>query len=141
MPLPLNRPINSVLEGRRGEVERQRSVQGGSHRISGFVEVAGAGEVLADVNFPVWFIERPSMSFGGELGPNEPLEVENYPTVSVMVKSWAKRQKAGADYFTGATLIVVTSGPEKQRVIAHWQMEGRALVNPLLSTGSTSDAI
>lgn len=109
--------------------------------MSGFVEVAGAGEGLVDINFPVWFLEVPVMSFGGELGPNEVLVDGSFPTLNVMVKSWVRTAKNGTDYYTGATLIIVTTGSVAQRATAHWQGEGRALVNPLVITGSTDDAI
>lgn len=141
MPLPINRPIYAAIEGRRGQLERAQSMQGRRHRVTGFVEIVGAGESLAEVVFPVHFIEVPMVSFGGELGPNEVLEDRHFPTISVMVRAWKREERAGAEYITGATLIIVTTGRVEQRATAHWQAEGTALVPPLLSSGSVDEPI
>lgn len=133
--------LNAAMQQRQGTVARERSFEGGHHRVLGFVDINGAGEGLVDIQFPVSFREVPAMSFGGELGPNEVLKDGKFPTVSVMVKSWATTQKNGATYWVGATLIIVSTGSTDQKVTADWQAEGRALVNPYLSTGSTDDAI
>ncbi len=39
-------------------------------RVSGFQIVVGEGETAVRVDFPVWYVEKPSMSFGGELAEN-----------------------------------------------------------------------
>ena len=135
------RPISAALEQRRGVTERARSMQGRVHRVVGFFQSAGPGEGLVDVDFPVWFQEVPALSFGGELGANQVLVDGNFPTLSVLVKSWKLRQQAERNYYAGATLIVVTTGSAEQVLKVHWQVEGKALVNPTISTGSTDDVI
>lgn len=137
----LQSSLQGAIQGRRGQVERARSVYGRTHRLNGFLDVIGAGEAVTDVAFPVWFNERPSMSFGGELGPNEVLEDGNFPTVSVVVKNWVTEERAGATYYVGATLVVVTTGALTQTMTVHWQAEAVALVNPTLSLGGTDDPI
>ncbi len=133
--------IQTPIEQRRGQVERGRSVEGRVHRVIGSVSLNGAGEVLVDVNFPVWFQEVPNMSFGGEMVENEPIVAGRFPTISVVVKSWVKQKRDLADYYAGATLIVVSTGQTNQRMIAHWAAEGKALRNPLGGTGGIDDPI
>ena len=137
--------IQAPFEKRRGGIERQRSVQGRNHRVEGrfpFTNpITGAGESVVAVNFPVWFIDKPSMSFGGELDINEVLIDGAFPTLSALVKTWTTQVRDGATYYVGANLLVVSSGAPNQRMFVHWQMEGKALVNPLLQPHNTDDAI
>lgn len=115
------------------DVTRQRQLEGREHRILGEVSVTGAGEVVFPVSFPVWFWERPSVSFGAELATNEKLVAGKYPTVSVVVQKWRTVRRDLHDFYTGADLLIVTTGhDDRQRSIVHWQAEGRALVNPAI---------
>ncbi len=133
--------IQTPIEAQRSRLERAKSVQAGVQRAIGFVEVTGAGESLVEVQFSVWFTERPWLSFGGELIENAVLKDKNFPTVSVVIKNWVTKTKNNATYYYGATLILVTGGTSDQKLVVHWQVEGMALVNPLLSSGATDDAI
>jgi len=133
--------IQTPFEQRRGQVERGRSVEGRIHKVFITINLIGSGEVLADVNFPVWFQEKPAVSSGGEMAENEVIVDTQFPTISVIVKSWVKQKRDLAEYFTGATLIVVTSGVPGQKMIAHFQAEGKALRNPLGGLGGLGDTI
>jgi hypothetical protein len=112
--------------------------------VQGFLTVDKAGEVSVDVNFPVRFIERPSLSFGGELDGNHFPEAGNYPTVSVVVARWTKDlidTTRDEGFYSGATLMVVTTGKSDQKMIVHWQMSGRAFKNPVRLPQTTDDII
>jgi hypothetical protein len=101
------------------------------HSIQGFFDVVGSGEALLDVPFPVWFMERPLFTFGGEMAPDQVLTTGAYPTLSVLVHRWRMKDHPGAkSYFTGATFIVVSGGADDQKLLVHWQMQGTALRNP-----------
>lgn len=130
-----------VLDQRRGDVERSRSVQGKVYSVNGFIDMQGAGEALVDVNFPVAFQERPSFSFGAELGANQVLEDGNFPWVNAMVRSWQMIVRDGISYYTGASVVVVASGPNDMAYTAHWTVTGKALTNPLNQSGSAEDVI
>lgn len=95
-------------------------------RLQGEIEVKGAGELLLPVAFPQHFVQKPSWSFAGELAPNEVLEAGNYPTVSLVIKSWVIRQ----GLYVGAQVVIVTGGPARQVMRVHWQAEGVAITNP-----------
>lgn len=131
-PLPARRPpTGAPLEARRGAANRLDSITGKLHCIQGFIEIIGSGEALLDVNFPVWFLEHPNFTFGGEMAPNQILTAGQYPMLSILVHRWAMREfPAGVSYYSGATLIVVSSGADDQRLIGHWRAEGKALRNP-----------
>lgn len=110
-------------------------------RTAGFITSTGAGEGLVDVTFPNTYIEKPAMSFGGELASGQLLTAGSYPTVSIVVATWLTVVKGQATSYIGARLAVVTTGPATQIVIVHWQAEGKATaapayVAPINSTGT-----
>lgn len=140
MPPYRQRPI---AEQRRNDLARIDRMTVKITRVTGRVLVKGAGEVGIDVNFPVQFTERPSFTFGGELDDNSTARALSYPTVSAVVGEWTKRKKsAGFDgYYTGARLLIVTTGIDTQRLWVHWAMEAHAIRNPVNDVGSVEDAI
>jgi hypothetical protein len=138
---PAPRAAFSPFENRRAEVDRQDAMGISNHRISGFLTVLGAGEVAVDVPFPLWFVEKPAFSFGGELAEGHSAEALNMPTVSCVVLRWATQTREMATYWTGANLAVVTTGKEDHSMVVHWHMEGKAFVNPVAGDGGTDAAI
>ena len=119
------------FEQRRGDLNRMEGFLVKPTRVTGFELTIGAGEVSIDVKFPVWFVEKPSMSFGGELEEGEFIQDRKFPTVSVVVVRWEKAQaERGGGWFVGANLAVVTTGKKDHRMWVHWQAEGKAIANP-----------
>ena len=131
------------FERRRADLSQveQQSIR--HTRVTGFELTVGAGEATVEVDFPVWFTEKPSMSFGGELEENEYLVERKFPTVSVVVVSWKKAQadRPGGGWYVGAVLATVTTGRTEHRMWVHWQAEGKAITNPSVSTGGSGEAI
>jgi hypothetical protein len=124
--------INPSSFDRRAAVRAQAdAVAARIVRTAGTVETAGSGEGQVDVTFPNLYIEKPALSFGGELAPGSPLVAGQFPTVSVIVVSWVTLIKSLGVLYTGARLCVVTTGVTTQGVIVHWQAEGKALSSPL----------
>lgn len=131
-----------AMEQRRGTISRIHDVTVKLHRTSGFVTVQDPGEVALDVHFPLWYVERPGMSFGGELADGHSAEATNFPTVSVVVLRWLKQTRGDiGQWFTGATLGIVTTGREGHKMIVHWHAEGKAMVNPLNTSGDADGSI
>lgn len=137
------RPIAGILEQRRTDVERIEGMAGAVHNVAGFIELSDVGEVTVEVNFPVRFIERPAFSFGAEMGENQQILPGQFPTAYGMVLRWnfGIREETGAKFYDGATLIIVSKGAPQQRIVFHWQMEGRALRNPLHTVGSVNQSL
>jgi hypothetical protein len=137
------RPATTApFDQRRGAVNRIEAMTGKVHRVQGFFTLTGAGERSVEVDFPVWFVENPVLTFGGELAPNEFPEAGYYPTVSVVVLAWKlKTPTPEVNYYVGAHLGAVTTGKAAQVLIVHWQVEARALRNPLGDAGGTDGVI
>lgn len=141
MPSRPIRPAEYPLEFRRSEIERIRELEGQVWQVEGFIDVDGYGGGLLEVNFPVWFSERPNIAGGGgELAPNQVLVDGSFPTWNVGVKDWAKAERAEKEYYVGATLIIVVSGWLDMRSTAHWTARGMALANPLADDGDIEGA-
>lgn len=120
------------FERRRADLDRLQSNAVQFNRVSGFELTEGVGETTIDVEFPVWFVHKPAMSFGGEMEVGESIEAEHFPTVSVVVVTWTKAQedRVGGGWFIGARLAVVTTGRDGHKMWVHWQAEGKALSTP-----------
>jgi hypothetical protein len=132
MTAPRIRNVQAPFEARRADVERGKAVQGKTYQVYGRLEFQGPGETTANVTFPVWFfIDSPQFTFGAELGGNQAIEAGNFPRVNVMVRSWTTTVRNGVTYYTGAQLILVAEGSTDMTGIAHWQVEGTGLTNPL----------
>lgn len=141
-PRRVRPPTGAPFEARRGTTNRLDDVTGKIHSIQGFVNIVGAGEAILDVNFPVWFLEKPLFTFGGEMAPGEVLTAGQYPMISMIVHSWVmKDYPNNVSYFAGAHLIVVTTGSATQRLIGHWQAQAKALRNPGGETVTVDGAI
>jgi hypothetical protein len=124
-------PASSPFEQRRVKIETQQSMQIQLNNVSGFIQVNGAGEALQDVNFPVWFVEKPTFTFGGELMDGHSPIKTKFPTISVMVARWNKEKRGYANYYVGASLAIVTTGDVTQQIIVHWSTVGKAIRNPI----------
>jgi len=119
--------------------------------IEGTFLVDGSGESLKTVNFPVRFINRPSIQFGYELHIDTVAVASTFPMASSIVNRWITDPPIADDgtaveyskvYFIGARLIVTTTGPTNQRMWVHWRASGRALVNPTTTgDGITTESI
>jgi hypothetical protein len=136
MAQPLRiRSIQAPLEARRGTLELAYRAQARDQRVYGRLEFKHPGEALFEVKFPVWFVEAPQFSFGGELTGNLSLDAGNYPKVNLMVRAWRTITRDGRDYYVGAEFVLVASGRTDMTGVAHWQCQGVALSNPTVGGG------
>lgn len=120
-------PAQLPLEKRRSQIDRVTNATGDTFRVSYRIGLDGSGETTVTVNFPVQFSERPTVSSGGELHPEETLVAGNYPWWSVGVADWITEDLAGRTYYVGADLVIVCGGPTGQLSYAHFTAEGKAL--------------
>lgn len=132
--------INRRHQLRRSQEQQIEDSIGRVHTVSGEFIVMGTGEALVEISFPVTFVEKPHLQFGGELSPNSVITDGAFPTVSVVVGHWNSEDRGGiAAFYRGATLCVVTTGVPEQSMSIHWSMTGRAITNPV-SEGDTADS-
>jgi len=131
----------SILRQTRDDAHRINSMTVKVTEVSGRVLVSGTGELNVDVNFPVWFCERPIFTFGGELDENHSPLATLFPTISAVVINWEKKKEVEGvvdGYYIGASVAVVTTGRSGQALWLHWTVKGKALTNP---TNTLEDTI
>lgn len=133
---------NTILEERRGDVERIDESGAQYFKIEGIVQVIGTGEAMARLLFPVYFIDKPTVSFGAELDYGAPTVTHStdgtdidsgFPTWSATVLTWDFRFKSdGSSLYVGALLGIATRGPNiNQNMNVHWTVQGTALRGPV----------
>lgn len=120
-----------AIEQRRGQVERGRQSQGGLFRLSYTFNVTGAGEAEREINFPVWFVNPPALSHGGEVEATTVLESGNFPWSSVMACGYSTQLRAGVTYYVGCRVLLVMGGTPEQKGTLHFHVEGQALQGPV----------
>lgn len=144
--------MTSLSIARNAAITSKRQQDSASHQeefsarpfiVSGQFSVTGAGELVKDINFPVTFTDKPLLSFGANMDENQIIVAGNFPTASVIVLKYKEKITPGTSTasYTGASLIVVTTGMEDQIMWIHWQMSGTALVNPVSNRGATSGRV
>lgn len=116
-------------------------LQGREMTVRGEFLTQGAGEIIVHVNFPCVFTERPLMGSGAALDTNQPIAAGNLPTSSVVVGKYDFSGIDTSTKYTGADLVVVTTGEPTQKIWIHWAFTGKAVVNPINSVTSTGDTL
>lgn len=134
--MAVTRPPGFVLQRRNADQAQIQDQSVKMTRVTGRLLIKDPGEVLAEVGFPVYFAERPSLSFGAEMDDNFVAVDGSFPTVSVVVTKWVReeRQDDAIGRFVGAELAVVTTGIAGQQMWVHWNVQGKALRNPVRYT-------
>lgn len=130
--------LNRPFETRRSTVNRINSLGVKLHEYSVETLITGVGEVPMLIAFPVYFVERPSFTFGLAMDDNSAVVAGNFPTYSITVTAWDKLQKQGDNvgwFYRGAALVAVLTGDITQRAWATTTFTGKALRNPI--SGST----
>lgn len=124
--------IGSAFEIRRGEVDRIAAQGAQYFKITGEIEADGVGEAAHTVDFPCLFTDKPSFSFGPELGAGQVVVTGSLPTGSMVVLNWQESVRDdGTVIYSGATFAMVTTGPADQVMVFQWHMEGIGLRNPV----------
>lgn len=120
-----------ALERRRQELERVDNSSIKHTVVTGTVKVKGSGEVTVDFDFPVQFVEKPTFTFGAELGMNHSPVAGSFPVSSATVVGWNLKEKSDQrKYYIGCTLAVVALGATDQRVLIHCVFQGKAFRSP-----------
>lgn len=135
-------PLNVTLND-QSERQQVDELAGGVFRLCGEVDFQGAGELIAAVEFPIVFTEKPSFVFGGELRENSPVQNGRLPTISGIIKDWRFKTdlSTGRRIYTGASFIIVTTGDRDQLMTFHYQLEAPALNEPTSALLSTAPVL
>lgn len=133
--------INSQLQRRQGQIQRQQNQQSHVFTQSGKVLIVQNGtrsESTVEVPFTHVFTEEPHFDFGMSLDTNQAYTPGNAPTISGCVYNWIGESKGGLFIYTGAWIVFVTTGTDQQHYWAKYRFEGRGLSFPTAATPSNS---
>lgn len=130
--MPLQTEVHGALEVRRGDIDRVEEVAGGIFKSAIFLDIAGAGETFANIQFSVRFVEQPTLTTGWNMMRNQKLIPGNFPVCSAGVYVWQYgiKNDNGAYYYDGATMAITTIGPVNLHLTMHLVFEGRAVRPP-----------
>lgn len=111
-------------------------------KLYGLIETIGTGEALFDISFAAQFLELPSYSRGWHLSEGQVVSTGSYPSCDMGVHSFAYETKPnGIRYYTGAKMLFVITGIPGQRIVSHYQFEGRAIVPPVNTAQLAEDIV
>lgn len=109
-----------------------RSMSAGQTRCSGQFMVDSSGEIEAQISFPVKFVDKPLLSYSGELREGDVNITSKMPTIRMIVTGWILEDRPPYQaLYTGAVLGAVIDGPPGTRLLATWHMDGVAFSNPM----------
>lgn len=141
MPGP-PRTLSQAVRFREDDRDRSRQSQMAIMVVEAQTKIAGSGEVAIDIKFPVVFAEKPHLSFGHELGPNQSPEATNFPVCSVTVLRWTTRELTDQrTFYVGATIGVVALGRENMRSVVHTTFRALAFRDPTMGPVALNEPI
>ena len=99
--------------------------------IAGRLPINSFGEAVADVTFPVKFTSQPIFRYGFEMQEGEGIIAGEMPTGAAVVQSWGTIERLPSTiFYTGARLMIVTTGLKFQKMILNYSFSGVSLTNP-----------
>jgi len=136
-------PFRKRNQINRMESERRTAVaaQGGPASVEGQFMVSGTGEAVAEIHFPVGFIEKPLMFFGWELGEGVVIEDNRFPQFSAFAHRWITREPDGGQgagartYYIGVEISCTSKYIGTGSYWLNWLAKGKAITNPLSGVG------
>lgn len=129
MGLVMARQMQTVLERQRTISSQLADQVAKNGEATGTIEIAGAGEMIADVAFPLSFYQKPVFTFGFELGPSAYLVQGDFPIGTATVANWTTRQLGETLTYVGARLAIVLIGINAPGW-CHFVFRGRSLTAP-----------
>lgn len=125
----INAGMQSALRSERAYVAIRAGQAVRDGAAVGFVELDGDGESVAEISFPLKFIEKPIFTAGLELGENAWLRYGTFPSWSATVGAWLTEPAPGQPIHTGAIIGIYVAGAPK--AILHYRFEARSFVSPV----------
>lgn len=102
----------------------------GQTNLTGEFLIKNTGEKRVQVDFPVYFTDKPMMTFGAEVQEGDVIVNGKFPTISVVVSRWITAENPPfSRFYLGCELAVVTTGAPTQKMIVHWQLSGNAFTD------------
>jgi hypothetical protein len=85
------------------------------------------GEGMFTVTFTNTFTEKPTFTYGSELGPNFSPVKGSFPTFSATVWRWTTKPAGHSTLYLGAIVAFVAGGQANSQIICHYSFRGRAM--------------
>ena len=142
-PAFLARQVNVQQRRQSSDSQSKLDFQARPIILQGEFLVEGEGEVLRPVSFPIFFSEKPHLTFGGSLEENQQLVAGSFPTVSVVSANWVVDKKGAQTYlYKGCDLAVVVTGARgEQKMWVNWTFTGVGLTNPTGGLGTVGGTV
>lgn len=128
----------AVRRSREADQQTQaKDAQGKIHTVYGSIELGAPSDVVASINFPVKFIERPVSNFGGQLKKGYVESGGAFPQIDAIVLEWVTEELEGHSevgpqvHYTGAKLGISATGSDSHEFYLDFTFDGMALVNPV----------
>lgn len=120
--------LQRSIRDQRAYVETlgEQAVRDGN--VLGFIELGSDGEIIAEVDFPISFLEKPLFAPGLEMADNISVVYGAFPIWAATVARWDTQKAADTTLYTGATLAIVVTGAA--RSILHYSFRGRSFTAP-----------
>lgn len=124
----INSNIQRSIRDQRNYIETlaEQTIRDG--HVHGFIDLASDGEVIAEIKFPIAFMEKPVFTYGLELGKNLWFSYGQFPIHSATVGRWTIQRPADSTLYVGAAIGIVVIGAA--RSILHYSFEGRSFTVP-----------
>jgi hypothetical protein len=133
LSLALSQNMQRLLDRQNEQITRRYAKLVHDGVAMGMVDLAGAGESTATVDFAMTFCEKPVFTFGFELGASSWVQQGQFPIGTAVILSWVTQQFNELTVWTGAKLAMVLTGVAGPSA-CHYHFMGRALSIP---TGTT----
>lgn len=100
--------------------------------VVGRFPVNNAGEAYKTLLFdPVVFATIPTITFGFEIEGDNNIKTTRAPVITASVYSWKLQERNPASpLYTGADILVVSTGPALVKFTVTWNATGVAFANP-----------
>ena len=108
--------------------------------VTGTVKLSGTGQGYTDINFPVTFIEKPTVSFGYEL--EQGYQLDEVATCNGVVSDWnSVEMKSGNVRIKGCSLGFVVDADTDTVSYLHFTFSGMAFRNPVSPSTDVRDPL
>lgn len=142
-PAFLARQVNVQQHRQSSDSQSKTDFESRPIILQGEFLVEGEGEVLRAVSFPIFFAQKPHLTFGGSLEENQQLIAGSFPTVSVVSANWVVEKRGTQTYlYKGCDLAVVVTGARgAQKMWVNWTFTGTGLTNPTGGLGTVGGSV
>lgn len=99
--------------------------------LDGRFGVNNTGEAYKDIVFPVAYADMPTLTFGFEVDSLNSIIITRAPVITAEVYDWIYIERLPLSrLYTGARILVVSTGATVSKFTVTWSASGTAFTNP-----------